>query len=189
MQKAELRRSLLQTRQSMTQEEWEQKSDRICFHLQSLPLFTQAKTILAYFSFRQEPDLSPLFTNNHYRWGVPRCVGQTLIWHRWEPGDSLQTGAYGILEPLPQAPTLQPDEVDLILVPAVACDYQGYRLGYGGGYYDRLLSLPAWSSKPTTGIVFECAYLPQLPTDLWDIQLHGVCTENSLRTTQLSHFS
>jgi 5-formyltetrahydrofolate cyclo-ligase len=88
------------------------------------------------------------------------------------------------LEPLPNSPTLQPVEVDLILVPAVACDYQGYRLGYGGGYYDRLLSSPEWASKPTIGVLFDFAYLPQLPTDTWDIQLHGVCTETGLRITK-----
>lgn len=184
MEKAELRRSLLKTRQSMTIEEWQQKSDRIISHLQSSPLFTQAKTILAYFSFRFEPDLSSLLNCDRYRWGISRCMEKTLTWHLWKPGDPIQTGAYGISEPLPNTPTLSPDEIDLILVPAVACDYQGYRLGYGGGYYDRLLSSPTWASKPTIGIVFEFAYLPQLPTNSWDIPMHGVCTETTLRITK-----
>ncbi len=184
MEKVELRRSLLKTRQAMSSQEWQQKSDRICSHLQFSPLFTQANTILAYFSFRFEPNLSFLFSLNHCRWGFPRCVGKSLLWHLWKPGDSLQNGAHGILEPLPNSPTLQPVEVDLILVPAVACDYQGYRLGYGGGYYDRLLSSPEWASKPTIGVLFDFAYLPQLPTDTWDIQLHGVCTETGLRITK-----
>lgn len=165
----------------MSQAEWQVHSNSICHHIQASPLFTSAKTILAYFSFRQEPDLSPLLTINNYRWGVSRCVGENLIWHVWKPGDVLNKGTYGILEPLPHAPTLQPEEVDLILVPAVACDYQGYRLGYGGGYYDRLLSSPAWICKPTIGIVFDFAYLPGLPIDAWDIQLYGVCTETGLK--------
>lgn len=71
-----------------------------------------------------------------------------------------------------------PDEVDLILVPAVACDARGYRLGYGGGFYDRLLSSADWKSKPTIGIVFEYAYVSQLPVDPWDKPLNSICTEN-----------
>ncbi|MBH8572796.1 5-formyltetrahydrofolate cyclo-ligase [Nostocaceae cyanobacterium CENA369] len=179
-QKAELRRTLLKARQSMSVRDWREKSDRICSHLQTSVLFAQAKTILAYFSFRQEPDLSPLFANTKYRWGFPRCVGKSLHWHIWEPNDTLQFGAYGISEPHANAPSIDPAEVDLILVPSVACDYQGYRLGYGGGYYDRLLNSPEWFAKPTIGIVFDLAYLPQLPIEPWDKPLKTVFSETGL---------
>jgi 5-formyltetrahydrofolate cyclo-ligase len=177
MEKRELRRSLLETRQSMPLEEWREKSDRICTHLQSLPLFTSAQTILAYFSFRQEPDLSPLFTNPKHQWGFSRVQGKSLSWHSWKPGEPLQKEKLGIFEPHPDSPRLSPKEVDLILVPAVACDKRGYRLGYGGGFYDRMLSSTEWASKPTIGIVFEFAYLSQLPIDQWDKPLQLVCTE------------
>ncbi len=177
MNKTGLRQTLLKTRQSMSVGEWREKSDRICTQLQTSALFTKAKTILAYCSFRQEPDLTLLFTDIKYRWGFPRCVGKSLVWHHWEPGDSLEIGTYGINEPHPHAPIVDPAEVDLILVPSVACDYQGYRLGYGGGYYDRLLSLPEWNTKPTIGIVFDFAYLPKLPTQHWDKPLQAVYTE------------
>jgi 5-formyltetrahydrofolate cyclo-ligase len=149
----------------------------------------QAHTILAYSSIRQEPDLSPLFTRSlfsqSYRWGLPRCVGKTLMWHLWSPPEvsRLQSGAYGILEPTPDSPLLQPEEVDLILVPSVACDRQGYRLGYGGGFYDRLLSDPAWVTKPTIGIVFDFAHVPSLPIDQWDRPLQAVCTEAGIWQT------
>ena len=181
--KAELRRSLLKARQSVPVERWRHKSERIVTHLQSSPLFNSAQTILAYISFRQEPDLSPLFADTRHRWGLSRCVGNILIWHIWTPADSLQKGAYGIPEPYPDASIIEPDEVDLVLVPTVACDYRGYRLGYGGGFYDRLLSSPEWASKPTIGIGFEFAYLPQLPIDPWDKPLQGICTEIGLRIT------
>lgn len=183
MEKTELRRSLLKKRQSLPIEEWREKSDRLCTHLQSSSLFIEAKTILAYFSFRQEPDLSPLLTDTR-RWGFSRCVGKSLSWHLWKPGEPLQKGEYGILEPYPDSPFLQPDEVDLILVPAVACDARGYRLGYGGGFYDRLFASSEWASKPSIGIVFEFACLPQLPVDFWDKPLHGICTESCLRMAQ-----
>jgi len=60
-----------------------------------------------------------------------------------------------------------------------------YRLGYGGGYYDRLLSSEEWASKPTIGIVFEFACLPELPIEPWDKPLQDVCTETGFRMTQL----
>lgn len=185
-QKVKLRGTIIKTRQSLTLQEWQGKSNLICRNLQTSALFSQAKTILAYFSFRQEPDLSSSFTNNHNNnskktWGFPRCVNKTLDWHRWEPNDSVITGAYGITEPRPESPKINPEEVDLILVPCVACDRKGYRLGYGGGYYDRLLSSPHWESIPTIGIVFDFAYLPQLPIEHWDKPLQTVCTETGLR--------
>jgi 5-formyltetrahydrofolate cyclo-ligase len=180
MGKTELRKSLLKTRQAMPLTQWKKKSDSICQNLLNFPQFNLAKTILAYFSFRQEPDLSLLFTQTSHRWGFPRCVDNSLFWHIWTPKDSVINGAYGITEPHPEAPTINPAEVDLILIPCVACDYQKYRLGYGGGYYDRMLSSPEWANKLTIGIVFEFAYLPELPIELWDQPLQGVCTEKEL---------
>ncbi len=187
MEKAELRRSLIKRRQSMSVAEWKLYSDRICTYITTSPLFTQAKTILAYFSFRQEPEISPLFADISFdedtqmtkRWGFPRCVGDSLSWHLYNK-DSLQKSVYGIIEPHADAPIIKPGEVDLMIIPCVACDYQGYRLGYGGGYYDRLLSSPEWATKPTIGIVFDFAYLPHLPIEPWDQPLQNVCTEMGL---------
>lgn len=183
MKKAELRKSILKQRQSMPEKEWRSKSASICFHLQSSHLFSSAKTILAYFSFRQEPDLSSLFADTK-QWGLPRVDGKSLVWHRWKAGEPLLAGAYGIFEPDADSAILEAQEVDLILVPAVACDRRGYRLGYGGGYYDRLLSLPEWSSHLTIGIVFDFACLPELPIDEWDRRLNGVCSETGLIMTR-----
>lgn len=204
--KAELRRKIIKQRQSLLSEEWREKSQAICTNLLTSNLFTKAKTVLAYFSFRQEPDLSYLFSekrsdNRKYGvletdipptplikggvitkvWGFPRCVDKSLIWHLWTPEDKVITGKYGIKEPTPDAPIINPHQVDLILVPCVACDDRGYRLGYGGGYYDRLLSSPNWESIPTIGIVFDFAYLPQVPVEAWDKKLDSICTETRLK--------
>jgi 5-formyltetrahydrofolate cyclo-ligase len=186
LEKAALRRSLLQARQSLPADQWRQDSDRLCVHLQTCSAFIQAQTILSYVSFRQEPDLSPLFALPK-RWGLPRCMGKTLAWHHWSPTQALplQPGAYGILEPHPDTPTLSPAAVDLILVPSVACDRQGYRLGYGGGFYDRMLSTSAWSTQPTIGIIFEFARLPQMPLDPWDRPLQAICTEAGIFKAEL----
>ena len=183
MEKASLRRQLLRARQALTVEEWREKSDRICQHIWQSELYRHARTVLAYRSFRQEPDLEPLFSDERSvapTWGFPRCVDKSLVWHCWSQGSLMQTGAYGILEPHSDWPEVEAETVDLILVPAVACDARGYRLGYGGGFYDRMLSLPIWQAKPTVGIVFEFTYLPELPIESWDRKLTGVCTETGL---------
>ena len=180
-QKIEMRRSLLRARQAIPPHLWRQKSDRICAHLQNWPAFQQSRVTLAYCSFRREPDLSNLLSLRRY-WGLPRCEGKSLVWHRWFPSGSspLQTGTYGIPEPHPHSPQVDPEQVDLILVPAVACDVKGYRLGYGGGYYDKMLSSSIWMHKLTIGVVFEYARLPTIPRQAWDKRLKGICTESGL---------
>ncbi|HAE05907.1 5-formyltetrahydrofolate cyclo-ligase [Richelia intracellularis] len=177
MDKYKLRRKLIMHRESMLFSQWQQNNNCIIKHIQSLSLFIHARTVLAYFSFRQEPDLSPLFTDNSYIWGFPRCVGRSLYWHKVISLDPVKVGMYGILEPNENSPRINLEEVDLILVPSVACDHQGYRLGYGGGYYDYFLSSPLVRNTPTIGIIFEFAYIEKLPIQPWDIKLSGICTE------------
>jgi 5-formyltetrahydrofolate cyclo-ligase len=177
--KVQLRQQILKQRKSLSILQWQTKSQQICQNLQKAPLFAKAKTVLAYFSYRQEPDLSSLFEDK--QWGFPRCVNNSLIWHFWQPPQLLVANKYRILEPLATSPIVRPQEVDLILVPTVACDDRGYRLGYGGGYYDRFLSSSQWQNIPTIGIVFDLAYLPQLPTEPWDIPLDYICTELAIK--------
>ncbi|MGK7946568.1 MAG: 5-formyltetrahydrofolate cyclo-ligase [Microcystaceae cyanobacterium] len=174
--KGQLRAEIMQKRLSLGKNDWQDRSAHLCHQLQACPLYQQARQVLAYFSFRQEPTLQFLFKEPK-RWGFPRCVGKDLVWHIWQPNDPLKRGKYGLTEPDASLPEINAASVDLILVPAVACDRQGYRLGYGGGYYDRLLSAPAMRSVPTLGIVFDFAYVSQLPTDPWDQSLTGVCTD------------
>lgn len=177
--KATLRKKLLQQRKSLSFQLWRQQSDRLCEQLQSHDWFQEATTILGYFSFQQEPDISPLFAEKI--WGFPRCVEKSLFWQFWRPGDALEKGKYGILTPSIKAREVSCDQVDLILVPAVACDYRGYRLGYGGGFYDRMFSQPQWQLVRAIAIVFDFAYLPELPVDVWDQKLPGVCTESLIK--------
>jgi len=194
----------LRQRRLLPQLVWRERSQAICDGLRHSSVFQSAKVVLAYSSFRQEPDLRPLLhpgcidpsigaqsgspqairsQNNGGAptFGLPRCHGKSLVWHVWDEVEfPLQPSTYGILEPLPHTLPIAVETVDLILIPAVACDRRGYRLGYGGGFYDRLLSSPEWSSKPTLGIVFEFARVDQLPNDPWDRPLDGVCTEAGL---------
>ena len=176
MNKNILRQKILKQRQAMSEVEWQTKSNLICERLTSLPLFSRSNTIFAYFSFRKEADLSPLFSLNK-KWAFPRCVNKTLVWHLWKPGDSLTKDKYGIQTPLESAPVVKSLSTDLIIVPTVACDRQKYRLGYGGGFYDRLLSSPQGYDVRTIGVVFDFAYIDRLPIDSWDAKLDLICTE------------
>ncbi len=178
-QKIRLRTKLIQQRRALSSLEWQTKSDQICRNLESNLLFQQANNILAYFSYRQEPNLSALFKKPllQKRWGFPRCLGKSLTWHWWQTPQILVPNKYSILEPLSTEHSIEPEQVDLLLVPTVACDRLGYRLGYGGGYYDRLLSDLTWQKIPTIGITFEFAYLDKLPVETWDMTLNHICTE------------
>ncbi len=176
-----LRQKFLSQRQALTKQAWQEQSDLLCLQLEHSPQFREFPTVLGYQSCRQEPDLGYLFTHIDKQWGLPRCVGTGLSWHRWQPLEPLVNGAYGILEPAPELPVLGPGDVDLILVPALAIDRLGYRLGYGGGYYDRLRADPHWAKIPAIGVIFDFAYSSlDLPVDPWDLKLDGVCTESGL---------
>lgn len=180
VEKKLLRKKYLQQRLSLSPAQWRSNSDKICDNILNSDIFSQAKVVLSYLSFKQEPDLSLLHQQSNVIWGFPRCEGNNLVWHQWQWGDKLQTGNYGILEPLADSPLIDTTLVDLILVPSVLLDRTGYRLGYGGGYYDRMLASPQWYNTPTMGIVFDFAYIPHLPIQSWDKPLKYIYTEYRL---------
>jgi 5-formyltetrahydrofolate cyclo-ligase len=182
-EKSALRQQLLAQRQQLSPVLYEQRSTQICQQLQTF-LAAQvpaASSILAYWPYRQEPDISILFRSPDYQWVLPRCLpDRELAWHRWCWGDLLVANRYGLLEPSVTAPLVDLAEVSVLMLPAVAIDQQGYRLGYGGGYFDRLLSNENWQPLMTIGVVFDFAYLPLLPVDNWDRPVAAVCTESGM---------
>ena len=111
------------------------------------------------------------------RIAFPRVTAkdQGLEFHSQPDGEMLHPGAYGISEPLQHWPLVVPR---ILLVPLLAYDDQGYRLGYGGGYYDRTLTaLPA---ARAIGIAYAGQRMDVLPHDAHDIALDAVLTENGL---------
>jgi len=179
-EKRHLRRQFLAQRLALDPQVWRDRSGAICDRLMQLEILEQATTILAYVSHRQEPDPLPLMASPWGQtkiWGLPSCEGTRLIWHQWGTGEPLVSGAFGIREPLPDAPLIDRDRVDAILVPLVAGDRAGYRLGYGGGFYDRLLADPNWRRPPAIGLAFDFALVDHLPRESWDQPLQGIVTE------------
>ena len=109
-------------------------------------------------------------------------LGQPLIFRQWRPGDELEPKKWGILEPLADAPVVEPD---LLLLPMVAFDAQGWRLGYGGGFYDRTLArLRSRKTIIAIGLAFDEQEVDVVPHAAYDERLDLVLTPSGLRSFQ-----
>lgn len=180
-EKAALRHYFLAQRRSLSAGVWQNASHQLCQNLLQQRVFNQAQTVLSYCTYRQEPDLSSILSQQK-KWGLPRCIGKNLAWHDYQGGDRLISGTYGITEPHPDLPLLNLATIDVILVPAVACTKKGDRLGYGGGFYDRFFA--SLSKKVITiGIIFESCLAETLPIEPWDKTLDYICTETNFYCT------
>jgi len=146
-----------------------------------------AKVVALYVSIKGEADTSLLVES-------ARTQGKTLLYPRCthdENGEralefvickdetSLERGAFNIMEP---KKNLSATDIipNVLIVPAVALDTQGYRLGYGGGYYDRLLARPKWQNVYTIGLIFSFQLINTLPHQTWDKTLCSIATEKEL---------
>ena len=109
------------------------------------------------------------------QWALPAVAGEPgrgrLEYRAWHPGARLEPDCCGI--PSPLGPSLPPDQLGVLLVPALGIDRQGIRLGYGGGWYDRLRSDPAWRSVPCLAVVPAGCLVDALPREPWDVPLDG----------------
>lgn len=104
--------------------------------------------------------------------------GHALVFHGWSPDAPMRIGHHRIPEPL-DTPAVLPD---LLLVPCVGFDDDGYRLGYGGGYYDRTLAGWPGASRPVTvGIAYDACRIASLPREPHDLPLDAIVTETGER--------
>jgi 5-formyltetrahydrofolate cyclo-ligase len=142
------------------------------------------KAISAYWAMRTELDTAPLLTALAERGHVcalPAVArqGGALEFRRWQPGDTLISGVMNIQEPAADAPVVEPD---VFIVPLLAFDATGHRLGYGGGYYDRALVAARAVRKVTAiGVAFSAQELPLVPHGPSDERLDGIVTELGAR--------
>lgn len=122
------------------------------------------------------PALSGLVAAGHAT-ALPVVTGRAwpLVFRLWRPGHPLVPGAFRIMEPMSDAPLAQPD---IVLVPMLAFDRAGYRLGYGGGFYDRTLEvLRAEAPTIAVGIGYAGQGVDKLPIDAYDQKLDWIVTE------------
>ena len=100
-----------------------------------------------------------------------------LTFHHWSPGEIRERSAFGTREPCAQAPTISHAAIDMTLVPLLACDARGFRLGYGGGFYDRFL---ASSATRRVGIGFHWQLINQVPNEAHDQKLQAFASEHGI---------
>jgi 5-formyltetrahydrofolate cyclo-ligase len=155
-------------------------------HLEQADILPVAGVIVAgYLPLGSEISPEPLMALLHDRGcslALPVVVGrhQPMVFRLWQVGIAaeypLERGAHGTRHPAPGAPEVQPD---IILVPMVACDLHGRRMGYGGGYYDR--TLPRFPQARCIGLAYEGQVYDEIPHDPHDSALACIATEARVR--------
>jgi 5-formyltetrahydrofolate cyclo-ligase len=149
-----------------------------------LPEYSAARTVMFYIDVRDEVRTRhalPDAIQGDKRIVIPYCVDGELELFHLESMDELDVGMYKILEPRSDlrevaAKRLQPEDLDLIMVPGVAFDRNGGRTGHGKGYYDKLLE-HARADTPLVALAFECQLFPEIPCEEHDIYMDKVVTE------------
>ncbi len=142
--------------------------------------FCNASVILTYMPIKAEVDLRMLFARfPEKNWVLPRILPETdhlMQFHQYLP-DRMIRHAFGMQEPQADLPVIPPEAIDLVLVPGLAYDQEGWRLGYGGGYYDRFLKGFMGTSL---GVIYDALLLNALPHDANDVQMDFIVSENGI---------
>lgn len=169
------------------QEDKDELSRRIVARFMDLPEYDQAGTVLFYVDVRSEVrtrhDLAAALESGK-KIVVPYCVDGELELFHLETMDELAIGMYKILEPRQELRELPEkrvpvEELDLIMVPGVAFDRRGARMGHGFGYYDKLLE-HARPDTPLVALAFECQLFPEVPVQEHDIFMDKIVTEQAV---------
>lgn len=149
----------------------------ICTKVIARPEWQKADTVCLYFSQSHEVDTKPLLAaalNAEKIVVFPRIEKDILILHQIVSIKDFVRRKYNILEPKKSTPIVDPASVNLFIVPGVAFDREGYRLGHGKGYYDRLL---ASTDAPKIGLAYACQVIEELPHSSYDVPVTTVVTE------------
>ena len=150
-------------------------------NISALPEFVNSKVLFTYYSVGAEPDthkIIGLALEMGKTVALPRCYGNGIMDAAEIKNISeMQMGAYNIPAPPPNAKIISPSEIDFAIIPALAFDKMGYRLGQGGGYYDRFLEPSDFFS---VGIVRSAFLLEKVPAEHHDARLLCIVTEKEI---------
>ena len=184
--KKEIRQEIIGKRKNLTNEEVFEKSHLIFNNLKTLSLYENAKSVLLYMDFNNEvktkfilDDLIGSKRTAVIPISVPRSLNMILS-QVVNPEIELARSSYGILEPKPEyIREVDAKILDLVIVPGIAFDPEGYRIGYGGGYYDYFFG-NAGEGIPSVAIAFDLQLIEEAPRDSYDRPVDFIVTESRI---------
>lgn len=174
MDKKELRRQIREKKRAMTPEQIESASQRLGELFAASEQYKQAKTIYGYLPYNQEVRTVPMLERamaDGKRVAVPKVYGEQMRFIYISDMSRISAGYAGIPEPIDDEPVAD-DPTALVLMPGLAFDPQGHRIGYGGGFYDRFLAQEP--DHPTVALCYDFQMLPKLETEEFDIPVDCV---------------
>ena len=180
--KKEIRQKMLAKRRALSASEIDEKSLALRDQIVSLPAYQKAKRIMAYLSMKGEADLDPLIRQalvDGKEIYIPVCLPEKQM----EAGrllsmDHFKKGPYGLRDLPDGYEVISPKELDLVLVPGVACTKEGIRLGMGAGYYDRYLSYVPFEKRVVT--LWDFQVIADIPFEPFDQKMAQIVTEKSV---------
>ena len=174
MDKKALRAAIRQQKRAMTEEEITSKSEKLGSLLAQNELYKNARTFYGYLPYNQEVRTVPMLEQalrDGKRVAVPKCYGDTMKFIYLDDLSQVAPGYAGIPEPIADGPVAD-DPTALVLMPGMAFDPQGHRIGYGGGFYDKFLAQEP--DHPTLALCYDFQMLPHLETEEYDIPVDYV---------------
>jgi 5-formyltetrahydrofolate cyclo-ligase len=181
-EKAALRVQLMKRIEALPGDYIAESDGGIFENMIGLPEFQSAATIFTYYSMGRESDTRKIVEYALARGqtvALPVCMKHGVMDARAITSVAeLSLSSYGLLEPLSSSRVIMPDALDFIIVPALTYDGDGYRLGYGGGYYDRFLMR---TRAFTAGVARERLLMEVLPREAHDMAVRCVVTESTER--------
>lgn len=182
LSKAGLRESIRARRRAIPENERKRAAEAVAALLSRIPQLTGANLVLAYAANREELDPGPAIAalrESGVRIAYPRVSNDALDVHEVDNPSDLVLGTFSIREPRPDAPRVDIGAIDVVLVPAIAFDRRGYRIGYGGGFYDRFFAhLPTGPLR--VGLAFDEQLLDQVPVQPHDEPVDMIVTPSAV---------
>lgn len=177
--KQAIRKQIFAARKACTEQQVEAWSREITRRTAAIPAFKRAERVLAYADYNHEV-MTRFLIEEAWRAGkevaVPKVVGEDMVFYRLTDFSQLKPGYYGI--PEPQEGEIVQWEEALMLMPGVAFDRKGHRVGYGGGFYDRFLEKHTEIQK--VALAFSFQMVEEAPTEPTDIFPQIIVTENEI---------